>query len=108
MSKKYDAIIVGSGASGGAVAYMLCKAGFKVALLEKGKFLNYNTGQKENALRAYEEDSTGEGWLDRIMILSLEGLLSDPIYGGNFGESGWRSLHTRGGDPRPKTRYIEL
>ncbi len=34
--KHYDIVIIGSGASGGAVAYSLCKAGFKVAVLEKG------------------------------------------------------------------------
>jgi len=33
----YDACVVGSGASGGAVAYALCRAGLKVLLLEKGR-----------------------------------------------------------------------
>jgi hypothetical protein len=75
---------------------------------EKGRFLDYNDKEKEQALRAFEETSYGDGWLDRIMLLSLEGLLSDPVYGGNFRESGWKALQTRGGEPRPTTRYIAL
>ncbi|SFV58714.1 Tat (Twin-arginine translocation) pathway signal sequence domain protein [hydrothermal vent metagenome] len=75
---------------------------------EGGRFLTYGDAQIEKALRSYEESSYGSNWLDRIMILSLEGLLSDPIYGGNAKESGWKALSTRGGDPRPTTRYAGL
>ena len=35
-SKKYDAVIVGSGAGGGMTAYVLAKAGLKVCLIEAG------------------------------------------------------------------------
>ncbi len=34
----YDAIVIGSGAAGGAVAYMLAAGGMRVALMEKGDF----------------------------------------------------------------------
>jgi choline dehydrogenase-like flavoprotein len=47
MSKMYDAIIIGSGASGGAVAYQLCQAGYKVALLEKGRVVKREEFSKD-------------------------------------------------------------
>jgi choline dehydrogenase-like flavoprotein len=47
MKVEYDAIIVGSGASGGAVAYKLCKAGYKVALLEKGRLIRREEFSKD-------------------------------------------------------------
>ncbi len=43
----YDAVIVGSGASGGAVAYMLSRAGFKVAVLEKGGLIGREVFSKD-------------------------------------------------------------
>ncbi|MDQ7085573.1 MAG: GMC family oxidoreductase [Sulfurovum sp.] len=43
----YDVVIIGSGASGGAVAYTLCKAGYKVAVLEKGRLLNRKDFSKD-------------------------------------------------------------
>ncbi len=73
---------------------------------ENGRFLSYNSAQKEKALRAYEATNYGINWLSRIMILSLEALLSDPIYGSNKKESGWHVLETKGGEPRPTQRYI--
>jgi len=38
----YDAIVVGSGAAGGLLAYRLTRAGKKVALIEAGEFYNTN------------------------------------------------------------------
>jgi len=75
---------------------------------ESGRFVTYNYIEREEALRSYEESSYGSSWLSRIMVLSLEALLSDPIYGGNERESGWKALSTGGGDPRPTHRYVEL
>jgi len=44
---EYDVVIVGSGASGGAVAYTLCKAGYKVAVLEKGRLIGREEFSKD-------------------------------------------------------------
>jgi choline dehydrogenase-like flavoprotein len=44
---KYDVVVIGSGASGGAVAYTLCKAGFKVAMIEKGRLVDRDEFTKD-------------------------------------------------------------
>ena len=50
-AKKYDAVIVGSGAGGGMAAYILAKAGLKVCLLEAGPMFDpkINSAQLKNA-----------------------------------------------------------
>jgi hypothetical protein len=75
---------------------------------EKGRFISMTQQEKERALRAYEETNYGRSWLSRMMTLTMEGLFSDPIYGSNIKEEGWRALFAFGGFPRPTTRYIEL
>ena len=49
--KKYDAIIIGSGAGGGMACYVLAKAGLKVCLIEAGPMYDpaINTAQLKNA-----------------------------------------------------------
>ena len=75
---------------------------------EKGKFTSLSDEEKERALRAYEETHYGSNWLSRIMTLTMEGMFSDPIYGSNVKEAGWKALGSYGGLPRPTTRYIKL
>ncbi len=75
---------------------------------EKGRFVSMSQHDKEMALRAYEETNYGSSWLSRMMTLTMEGLFSDPIYGSNVKEAGWKALSSYGGFPRPKTRYIAL
>jgi len=52
MSKtlEYDCCIVGSGVGAGPVAYELSKAGYKVAVLEKGKWYNEKDFRKDEQL----------------------------------------------------------
>jgi len=72
----------------------------------QGKFVQMKQGQKEHALREYEMSDYGDNWLGRMMTLGIEGLFSDPIYGANPKEVGWRALGAYGGQPRPKMRYL--
>ncbi|MBS1729929.1 MAG: GMC family oxidoreductase [Bacteroidetes bacterium] len=56
--KKYDAIIVGSGAGGGMAAYILSKAGLKVCLLEAGP--DYDPAKNSSQLKnAWESPRRG-------------------------------------------------
>jgi hypothetical protein len=73
-----------------------------------GHFVSLSQKEKEKALRAYEESEYGRSWLSRILTLSMEGLFSDPLYGSNIQEAGWKAISSYGGFPRPKSRYIEL
>ncbi len=49
-AKKYDAVIIGSGAGGGMATYMLARAGLKVCLLEAGPMFDpkINSSQLKN------------------------------------------------------------
>jgi len=80
----------------------------ELQIREKGRFPSLSMSQKEKALRAYEKTEYGKSWIERIMTLSMEGLFSDPVYGSNIQESGWKALRAYGGQPRPRTRYIAL
>ena len=74
---------------------------------EKGRFTSMTSVDKEKALRAYEETYYGSSWLERIMTLTMEGMFSDPIYGSNVKEAGWKAVGAYGGFPRPQTKYLE-
>ena len=43
----YDAIIIGSGASGSVVASTLANAGYKIAIIEKGDYLHRDEFSKD-------------------------------------------------------------
>ncbi|CAA6813977.1 MAG: Glucose-methanol-choline (GMC) oxidoreductase:NAD binding site [uncultured Sulfurovum sp.] len=43
----YDVAVIGSGASGGAVAYTLCKAGYNVVMFEKGRLIGRDEFSKD-------------------------------------------------------------
>jgi len=49
--------------------------------------------------------SWGENWLSHLLNYALEGLYSDPIYGGNHNKIGWHMINHTAGVPRPKKQY---
>jgi gluconate 2-dehydrogenase gamma chain len=57
---------------------------------------------REQLLR-YLADKTrwGRAWLSLMLYYLFEALLSDPVYGGNPDEIGWRWLEHQSGFPRP-------
>lgn len=63
--------------------------------------------QKEQLLR-YLADETrwGRVWLSLLLTYIFEALLSDPVYGGNPDQVGWRWLEHQPGFPRPPADKI--
>ena len=51
MKKKYDIIIIGTGAGGGSIGYSLAKKGLKVLFIEKGN--SYRNSFKSNYAEHY-------------------------------------------------------
>ena len=70
-------------------------------------FTGLNDEQKEQLLR-YLADKTrwGRAWLSLMLYYIFEALLSDPAYGGNPDEVGWRWLQHQPGFPRPTADKI--
>ncbi len=55
MSKNYDAIIIGGGVNGGAIAFNLAKRGMKVLVLEKDRLVSKASGAAAGMLGAQAE-----------------------------------------------------
>ncbi len=70
-------------------------------------FVDLDDEQSEQLLR-YLADKTrwGRAWLSLMLYYLFEALLSDPVYGGNPNEIGWRWLQHQPGFPRPPADKI--
>ena len=70
-------------------------------------FTGLGDGQSELLLR-YLADNTrwGRAWLSLMLYYIFEALLSDPAYGSNPNEIGWRWLQHQPGFPRPPADKI--
>lgn len=68
---------------------------------QQAAFIDLNEGQREDVLRQIEKTGAGERWISLLLLYIFEALLSDPVYGGNPGEVGWRWLEHQPGFPRP-------
>ncbi len=75
---------------------------------EKGFRTTLPDEEKERILRDFARTPFGENWISLVLNYTFEALLSDPIYGGNFHQKGWKSLHHRPGKPRPKVPFARI
>jgi gluconate 2-dehydrogenase gamma chain len=67
-------------------------------------FLSYNEldqEQKEAIVGHFTKLQWGRNWSSAMIILIMESLLLDPLYGGNTNEIGWNWLNHKAGVPRP-------
>jgi len=65
---------------------------------------------REELLRQIEQELSGKAFLSEILHFTLEAMLSDPAYGGNINQKGWKWLEHQPGFPGPQVgkRYFEL
>jgi gluconate 2-dehydrogenase gamma chain len=64
-------------------------------------FIELATDQQDRMLEQIARSEAGENWLSTLLLYIFEALLSDPVYGGNPDQIGWRWLGHRPGFPRP-------
>jgi len=72
-------------------------------------FLTMSPKKKDSILRDFVNSSgKAENWVALLLFYTLEALLSDPIYGGNINQSGWKWLNHNTGQPQPKIEFAEV
>jgi gluconate 2-dehydrogenase gamma chain len=76
----------------------------------EARFIVLGKDQREDVLRQIEKTGAGERWISLVLLYIFEALLSDPVYGGNPDQIGWKWLEHQPGFPRPPAnqRYQKL
>ncbi len=67
----------------------------------KKSFATLDEKQREKVLLRIASSQSGENWLATLMLYIAEALLTDPVYGGNTDQLGWKWLQHVPGYPRP-------
>ena len=76
----------------------------------KKSFSELTEDARQEVLLDLRSFKNGENWLSKNITYILEALLSDPVYGSNIEEAGWKWLKHKSGYPRPDiyTKYQYL
>lgn len=82
--------------------------GAKKLLKYDRNFVKVSTSRKEKLLRKFEKTNTGANWLSLLIYYGLEGMLSDPIYGGNKNMNGWKNIKHTPPVPMAKVKYARV
>jgi len=72
----------------------------------KESFIKLSQENRNNLITLIAEEDWGESWLSVILKFVLEAVLSDPQYGGNTDETGWKWLQHYPGYPRPTPELL--
>jgi gluconate 2-dehydrogenase gamma chain len=74
------------------------------------EFQFLSTEERETLLRKFEAEAGGHGWLRELLNYLMEAMLTDPVYGGNPNQVGWKWLEHKPGYKRPPAdkRYFLL
>jgi len=67
----------------------------------KKSFIKLDEKQREKVLQRIAGSEAGENWLSTLLLYIAEALLTDPVYGGNTDQRGWKWLQHVPGFPRP-------
>lgn len=85
---------------------MLITDGTKDFLSAFPEFLTLNKKEKNELIfSVIKENDYAKSWVSKIAYYGIEALFSDPIYGGNFEQIGWKSINHNIGYPRPIKTY---
>ncbi len=83
--------------------------GTNLLIEEERDFLSMNAIDKDKALKNFiSKSQKNKNWLSLLLYYTIEALLSDPIYGGNRDELGWRWLGHHSGKPKPQKPFGEI
>jgi gluconate 2-dehydrogenase gamma chain len=70
------------------------------------KYPDLSQEEKENLIANIAKEDWGKSWLSVILTFIFEALLSDPQYGGNPDNIGWKWLEYIPGQPRPTPKLL--
>ena len=72
----------------------------------KKTYVKLSSQERQEVLKSISEARWGESWIHTMLTYIFEAMLSDPIYGANKNEAGWKWLNFRGGLPRPTKALV--
>ena len=72
----------------------------------KTTYTKLTPSQRQDILKTISQVRWGDSWINEMLTFALEATFSDPVYGVNKSESGWKWLAFEGGLPHPKEALL--
>ncbi len=67
----------------------------------KKTFVQLSAIQQDDIIHTIVKSRAGRNWVSMLLTYTLEALLTDPVYGGNKNQLGWKWLQHQPGYPTP-------